>query len=305
MGLLKVFLLSTIFFVLSFSLNFAQQIHFFSDYFRGGITGGGYNPLNFDFTGQIDLNIPLGATVRKAFLFSSASKHIGFTDFPEPRTILINGQSVTISMDDALNNNYIVGSQFIPLFEMRTIIKDITNLNLSSVINISPPSQILPPYYWEYYILVLYENSLLPYVVVDVYINAQNADSLMNYTLNTSLVLDTFSNIGLALNASQFCETIQDGSNVLINGNAIGLIGGEDYNTPSSGSCVGTTAGFYYENNSLFGLGDDTPNEFMSGSDALANIQNYVINNQQVDVGFAYQSDYGPKSNPVNQLYLT
>lgn len=35
----------------------AQYIHFMSDHFQGGVTGGGYNPGNVDLTGRIDLHI--------------------------------------------------------------------------------------------------------------------------------------------------------------------------------------------------------------------------------------------------------
>lgn len=267
----------------------------------------GYNPTNFIFTGQIDLNIPTGSTIRKAFLFSSATKHYDVTDFPEPRIIVINGQPVNVSMEDALYNNYtdeLYGSPQ-PTYEMRTVVKDITHLTLSSINTITPPSQVLPPFYWEYYILVLYEDNLLPYTAVDVFINTQDADSLMNYSLNTAMTIDVNNDIGLAINTSHFCDTVQDGSYVFIEGNSIGLIGGDDYNVPTIGGCAGTTGGFYYENSTLFGLGDDTPDEFMSGSDVLAKIQNYITNNQQVNTNFAYQSNFRATSNPINQLYLT
>jgi len=300
---LKYVLNSVILIVLCFS-TYAQQIHFLSDHFKGGVTGGGYNPGNVDLAGQIDLNIPVGSTIRKAYLFASATKHYNHTDFPEPRTIVINGQTIGVSMEDALYNNYtdvLYGSQ--PTYEMRTVVKDITHLNLSSIISIVPPIQIMPPFFWEYYILVLYENNSFPPVAVDVFINEQDADSLMNYPLTTSMVIDPNNAVSLALNASHFCDNIQDGSNVSVNGNLLGLIGGEDYNHIAS--CTGTTSGFYYENNTLFGLGDDTPTPYMSGSDALANIQNYITNTQLIDVNFVYQSNLGPRSNPINQLFLT
>jgi hypothetical protein len=87
----------------------------------------------------------------------------------------------------------------------------------------------------------------------------------------------------------------------------IGLIGGPDINNPSP--CGGSTGTFYYQNNSLFGLSDDVPNNTMNGSDALADISEYLMNDDNIYVQITYQTliDGGtgtPTSNAIWQLYF-
>lgn len=286
--------------------SYTQYIHFLSDHFQGGVTGGGYNPGYVDLTGQIDLHIPAGSTIRNAYLFATAMRHVNHTGFPSQMNLQINNQNVVLSIENALHNNYFVEIYGLPqpTYESRTVIKNISHLNLSSILNIIPAVQVQPPFYWEYYILVLYENANLPHVAVDVFVNNQDADSLTIYPLITSMAIDTNNPIGLALNASCLCDPILDGSLVFVEGNQVGLIGGEDYNHIAG--CTGTTSGFYYQNNSLHGLGDDTPTPYVSGSDALSNIQSYVTNNQLIEVEFVYHgTNEVMRSNPINQLFLT
>lgn len=104
-----------------------------------------------------------------------------------------------------------------------------------------------------------------------------------------------------------FCDVIQDGSYVSVNGNNLGLIGGNDENSTSF--CTGVQGHFYYKNNQFFGLSDDIANSVMNGSDAIANIQSYLSNNTTtMSLDFNYQSpdwEDGSKSNPILGVFLT
>jgi len=91
----------------------------------------------------------------------------------------------------------------------------------------------------------------------------------------------------VSLFTGYLCDTLE-GENVYINNNYLGLIGLPDIN---SGSCGGTKGSFYYNNNILFGLQYDIPNNLMNGSDAICDAKNYILNNDtMVSIRFETES---------------
>lgn len=285
--------------------SFAQQINYFSDCFHGSVTGGGYNPGGSYLTGTINLHVPPASNIRKAFLFASLTKYINQSNFNTPRNVIINGVTVELDVSYSLQNNYIVNISTPPPppYEYVTLVKDITNLSSiqsQSVITITRPTfnGIYVPIYWEFYILILYENNTMPKTAVDVFVNNQDAESIENYSLFSSNSVNFTQDVGVALNTAHLCDTIHDGSFVYVNTNPIGIIGGVEYNSTGS-NCSSVSGNFYYENNTLYGLTDDTPDSLMQGADAITNIKNYGTNNP-IDVKFVYQSNLGPKSNIIN-----
>jgi hypothetical protein len=130
----------TIYILLFCTYCYSQYINVFSDYFHGGVTGSGFNALVS--SGQIDLNIPTGSTIKKAYLFASATRLKDFNDFPADINLSINNQNVALSMNNSLNNNYTVNLGNQPIFlELKTIVKDITNLNIYNINNLVMPIQ--------------------------------------------------------------------------------------------------------------------------------------------------------------------
>ncbi|PWH85881.1 hypothetical protein [Brumimicrobium oceani] len=81
---------------------------------------------------------------------------------------------------------------------------------------------------------------------------------------------------------------MSDGSSVSVNSNSIGLIGGSEFNTINT-PCSSPSGNFYYENNTLHGLTDDTPDSLMMGTDAIADIKNYGTTSP-ITVNFIHQS---------------
>src|SRR5690606_22314746 len=67
---------------------------------------------------------------------------------------------------------------------------------------------------------------------------------------------------------------IGDWSTIYINGDSIGRIGGGETNTNIN--CGGPIGSFYYDNETLYGIGNDTADSLMHGIDAIANIKSYV-----------------------------
>jgi hypothetical protein len=72
-----------------------------------------------------------------------------------------------------------------------------------------------------------------------------------------------------------------------IDNNNIGLIGGSDQSNFNWD--WGVRGHFYYENKQLFGLDDDTPDNIMANSDALADIGGYLNSNNDVNITMDWQ----------------
>jgi gliding motility-associated-like protein len=70
---------------------------------------------------------------------------------------------------------------------------------------------------------------------------------------------------------------------------------------------AGVKGHFYYQNNTLFGLDDDTPDSVMGGSDGLADISSYLINNDTtLNFSLAWQNPFlNNSSNFYQGFFLT
>ncbi len=125
----------------------------------------------------------------------------------------------------------------------------------------------------------------------------------MNYNFPSLNRIDTLQEIGFTFMGLHFCNTSYDGSYVQINNIPIGLVGGTE--SAMEYGCSGVRGAFYYENNQLFGLDNDTPDSLMSELDALCNIQPYMLNDAQFSVQFEYQNgiQIGSESNPIFELF--
>jgi gliding motility-associated-like protein len=305
----KIYFENIIFALLFQSHTVIGQKIYYQDILNGGVTGGGYNPTwNSNSPGVIQLYIEPGSTIRKAFLL------VGMYNNPTPNSMQINGTTVQ------LDNTMIATETFTQmriggnLHYLQSGVIDITNLIDVSVttLNITPP--VLQPNiniggrYVEFYLYVVYENPLLTTTNALIVLNEQNSAGIMNYSIYPNTI-NLSNNVGFALQTSSICDTINDGSYVSVDGTTIGLIGGVDENTLAT--CAGVTGSFYYQNGTLFGLSDDVANSTMAGSDAIANIESYINNVDEINIEMTYQSlsnppaPHSPQTNPVWHLYLT
>lgn len=297
-------LLIQFFISLLFSFQANSQYHFYSDCLYGGVVGDGYSPWIQGYEGQIQLPIPTGSIVKKALLFSNIYKYEHNIIPAINKEILINGLPVTLTEQSTLNNPVYL---FANSTYVETIAIDITeyidiniiSYDLTTFVSQSPT---VTPLFSDFYVIVLFENSMMPITCIDIFVNNHNAMSTVDYTLVPSNLIHTNGDIGLAVHGSSICDTLGDGYYVHVNNQNIGLIGGREDNTSSN--CGGVLGSFQYFNNTLIGIGNDTENSLMSGVDALANIQPYM-NGQNIDVNFVAQSNTSPRSNLINQLFLT
>lgn len=281
----------------------AQHI-FYQDTFYGGITGAGINTGAESDTGNFVVYIEPGSSIKKAFLISSADGS------PEGLTISLNSINYTFNSSNSITSGFLswygaAPSSMVNLIDVTLDIdSQVTNYEI-----LVPPQQPLSQELWQpFYLLILYENSLLPKVNASIILNDMDVGFTMSYLLANQNPISTLDQVGFAFVGKHFCDTITDGSFVSVNGNTLGLVGGEDA-ASAEWFCSGTQGHFYYQNDSLFGLDDDSPDSLMGGPDALANIQSYLANNTtSLQIDWQYQTppanSDGARSNPIVAAFL-
>ncbi len=290
--------------LLNLSWSFSQ-ITFYQDICKCGVTGAGGTLGATSGTINFDVNIENNSTIRKAFFIAGAD------GVPNDIVLTLNGVEYLFNENDRATTDFLswfgTGTSTSGIY-----VKDITNdLNPSTInylLDIPIQDYISQNSYRTYYLYILYENSTLPLLVTNVIINKTDVSSQISYNLSELSSISVTNDVGISVVGWHFCDTIQDGSYVYVNGNEIGLIGGNDQNSQFQ-FCTGTQGHFYYQNNEFFGLNDDTPDPIMGGSDAIANIQSYINEGETtLDLSFGYQSpnsENGSKSNPILGVFLT
>jgi gliding motility-associated-like protein len=264
-------------FLNSVLILFSQKV-FYQDICNCGVTGAGFSSgsSNNSFNGQIDVHIEPESVIKKAYLICNR-----FGVVP-PVNINFNGNNYTYDLESQIGINY--DSPFssgIHKSAVHTL--DITN-EISSIqtsYTINCPAQMNMGgvnKYGAFYLLVIYENATLPQTAVSVIINEQDSEPDVNYQINNLLPINISNPVGLAIHSDIIWDTITDGSYIYINGNYLGLIGGSDA-VNSSWTGGGVKGHFYYQNDELFGLDDDSPDDVMGGTDGLADIVDNLNNN--------------------------
>jgi hypothetical protein len=295
-----------ILFLLVSNLMAGQQL-FNSDILYGGVTGVGFSTGQGFGTVNSNIIIPPNSIIKKAFLL--ATRNHTAPDI----VVTLNGINYTFADSSIITN-------FFTSINSSSILWDSSSIhaiNITSNIDSSVQnySMSIPPqlnnflgYYSHFYLYIIYENQSLPKINYNVFINNQNVSPITTYNISGLNPIDNNKPVGLELFNYFFCDTIQDGSYVAVNGNQLGLLGGSDANS-ALWSCTGTYANFAHYNDSLFGLDDDTPDSLMTATDALADIKNYVNNaDTVVIVTYAYQTpswQNGRLTNPVAAVMLS
>jgi gliding motility-associated-like protein len=188
---------------------------------------------------------------------------------------------------------------------------DITNdLNssITSTFNITIPDQFGLPInwgWWTAFIYIEYENPILPRVASSLWINDKDYVGNESYIMTGLNPINTANPVGLSLMIDRACNNTNEGTIVSVNGNNLGIIGTPDA-VNSLFNCSGSKGHFYYQNNTLFGLDDDTANTIMNGPDALSDISSYLSNgitNYSVDLIHSIPNP-APNQPHFNLLFL-
>ncbi len=298
----KISLIFALFFIKP-SMFTAQSI-FYSDIFNGGVTGDGFILLTSSDTCFFNLNLNNSTFIRKAYLFCENRNN------SIARNLNFNG--TIFYTDEIYHSGTVISFDYSGLSEVQitSMVIDVTNLidiYSNSYYLIPPENQTSSTQDGQisgYYLLVLYENSLLPPLDVKIIQNIQNASPQYYFNFSDLNPINLNHPISLAVRTTDICNNITDGSIVKINGTNIGTIGGSEPQV--SFYCSGVAGSFNHENGVLLGLSNDTPDNFMNGSDGLANIQPYLNNSTSFNLSFSYQTpnSINERTNQVLNLFL-
>ena len=268
-------LLKLYIFLLFNSLSFQSQQLFYSNIFNGGITAGGFSTGQGSGSGSFSLYIEPGSSIKKAYLFTYRE------GYAPNVSIILNNSAYLLDTTSYLMQVSHLYSYASPITLYFADITDTLNSSFTNIFNVTIPNQNGLPINWGYFttfIYIAYENPSLPKVATTLWINDKDFVGNETYTCNNMNPIDLNYPIGLSLFMDRSCNDSTDGNLVYVNGTNIGLIGGPDA-VNSIWNCSGVKGHFYYQNNQLFGLDDDTPDSLMAGTDGLADISSYLMDN--------------------------
>lgn len=246
---------------------------FHQDIFNGGVTAGGFSAGLGAGSGVVELHIEPGSTIRKAYLFSYTM------GYPPPTPITVNNVPYIFDTLNCIMSATHPNPLAVPV---RLYFYDVTqdlSASITSTFNVAliPNGSNLPlnTGWWTAFLYIEYENPALPKVATAVWVNDKNYVGSEAYQMTGMNPIDTNFPVGLSLYTDRVSPA--NGIEVRVNNSMIGTVFGTDnVNASWSGGVKGH---FYYQNNALFGLDDDTPDASMSNSDGLADISSYLLNN--------------------------
>lgn len=268
------------------NLKVVAQLLMFQETCNCGVTSAGFSTALGSGSGSFNIYIEPGATIKKAWLFA---QRIGEC---EPVTILLNGEEYYFDSQSQITTNYnaVGGSSGIHAIDVTNELSPITtvyNITIPAQINSHPNAKFRNFVLW-----IQYESPLLSKSNSSIILNDYDLDqSSIQYLASNLNPIDTNFPVGLSVYTDNIGDTtLPDGSYIYFNSQLIGLLGGAD-NVNSSWSWGGVKGHFYYQNNTLFGLDDDTPNNLMGGSDGLADVSSYLTDNStNFDIRLTWQN---------------
>ena len=274
MAKLKYCILYGMIFIINYQVIFSQNL-FHQDLFYGGVTSGGFSTGLGSGSGILNLHIEPGSTIRNAFLFTYRQ------GYPPSVPIIVNDISYFPDTNTCLMTAIHQESQLAnPIKLYYSDIKSELSANPTSVFNITIPNQNGIHAGWGWfgaYIYIEYENQNLSKVASSIWINNEDYDGFANYLMSGMNKVNTSKPVGLSLMLDRACNATNDATIVNLNNNILGAIGFPD-NVNGNCPCSGSKGHFYYQNDTLNALDDDSADALMSGSDALADISPYLNN---------------------------
>jgi len=260
-----------------FAIHARGQFVFEQDIVQGGITAAGFSTGQGFGSGSFEIYIEPGSSIKKATVFSYTSR------FPPPAIFTLNDLSFTFDTTNVIMNvgYYDPPAPFVS--PQRLYYKDLTNVLEpgTTSFNVTIPIQLDLPInagYWTLFLIVVYEHPELHHTAYSILINDQNLTGLEIYTVEQLNPIQTNYPVGFSLYTDRSGLGTPPTKIVTFNSSLLGIVGGSD-NVNSNWNRGGVKGHFYYQNNQLFGLDDDLPNNVMSGTDGLADVSEYLSQN--------------------------
>lgn len=211
---------------LAFNLSSFAQVLFYQDVCKCGVTGAGFSTSQGVGSGQFEIYIEPGSTIKKAYLIIDKK---GSAD-----SVLISINGLLINPVNPISTFEEFGS-----FNARNItinVIDITNQinNNDLIYNVTIPPQVdncSACLYNEVYLYVLYENPLLEKISSYIYLNNIDGNYVVNFSSKPFNPVSQNVPVGFALYTDRIGVS-PDGSYLLFNNgggwNNVGMIAGED-----------------------------------------------------------------------------
>lgn len=255
----------------SIGLSGFTQTIFHQDTYHGGVTVGGLSSgMGGDYTDTLQLHIPNGSSIKRIVLFFYSM------GFPKIKNIYINDNEIAID-----TSSYIMRvthkSQYVSPITIYS--RDLTTVfsNSLGTFILKIPG-VIESFNWGWFVPILYieyEDPNMPLVTTSLWINDKDYVGQSSYNFSNMNPINTSLPVALSIFEDRACNTTTDGTVVTLNGNNLGTIGGSDLINDLQ-LCGGAKGHFYYENQTIYGLDDDVPNNSMNGTDALADISSYL-----------------------------
>ena len=251
------------------------------------------------------INIPIGSSVEKAYLISAHNK------LASNISVSLNGSTIFLSGNTDVTTSFTSVNDYLTcvLNNSRINVIDVTTVISASTTNcifITPPqyNYCVNGSYGVFYLYIIFKNNYLPKSTCNLFLNTQDASNDLTYYLKSISPIDNSKDVGLSFCGYYFNDTnLLDGSYVRANNYLLGLVGGDE----NSYALSGVSGDFSYFNNNLIGLGNDTPDNTMAGTDGLADIKNYVSYlDTSLSINFKFQqASFKAVTNPVSSIFLT
>ena len=253
------------------------QVTFEQDVIQGGVTAAGFSTGQGSGSGTFDVYIEPGSTIKKAYIFTYTQR------YPPPTVFILNGNSYVFDTSNRIMDVHYNIPPWFSATPSRLYYKDITtDINPTiNTYNTTIPLQTGLPInagYWTIFLYIIYENPSLPYTAYTILINDKNLIGNEEYNVNSLNPINTNYPVGFSLYTDRSGGGFTETNEIYFNTNFLGTVGGSD-NVNNSWNFSGVKGHFYYQNNELFGLDDDIPNATMSGTDGLADVSSYLVNN--------------------------
>ncbi|CAG5078554.1 PKD domain-containing protein [Parvicella tangerina] len=254
-------------------LSFAQVIFEQDVVKNGGITGAGFSGGLGYGSGAFDIFIEPGAIVKKAYLFCY---RVGY---PYENEYVLNNDTIVFDTTNLISSFGHLNEYFEPI---NLYYCDYTS-DLDPGIthyDIELPVKTGDPINWGYctiYMVVVYESpSLSGALSYEMVFNDQDCYGFEAYSSVQLNKVDYNYPVGFALYTDRYSGSLTDFVyDLTIASNYIGSVGGNDQVNSAYGA-AGVKGHFYYQNQTLYGLDDDTPDAFVDSTDGLADISGYI-----------------------------
>jgi hypothetical protein len=251
----------------------SSQTILYQDIFSGGVTAGGFSTGMGAGSGTVQLYIEPGSTIRKAFLFA-------FSTFDAAENLYVNGTPFLFSETNRVSTFNHANQDFTPIHLHMNDVTEwlIDNYTDNFLMSVNIQSGMPFEAAFAPFIVVMYDNMDLVKTAITIVGNNQPLIGNELYSVSNLFNIDTNNPVGFALYTDRTQMIPYNKKEVYFNNHLLGTCGAPD-NVNSSWNAGGVKGHFYYQNNQLYGLDDDTPDNIMGDADGLADVSSYLPQN--------------------------